>query len=578
MSRRSLVGLISALMLSLTAVKADNAVYTPAGSLWRVTDSVCAADFQLPMKIEPLLSANFGELRHNHFHSGLDIKTQGTVGKHVYAVADGWVSRVAVTRYGYGKAVYIDHPNGYTSVYGHLDAFAPRLDSVVRAAQYGSRSYFQNLYFEKGEIPVLRGERIALSGNTGGSGGPHLHFEIRETQSEEPMDPLLWLSDRFVDREKPRAQALAVYAKKGEGALSNGQEKAVVPLNTAEAPALPAVWGKVGLGLKAYDYMTGTTNVYGICHLRLFVDEKEVFSQQFNRFSFDESRYVNALADYGEWATRSSWIMRSFRLPFNGLDVYPVMLDDGYVTIDEQRPYPCRYELTDRSGNQTVVSFVLHGRKMEIPPVDSTLLCFYPQYDNEYVGTDVRLLIPRGSLYEPLFFRYDQRPSPYVSDYYDLHDLSVPVHSPLALEISLRRDPLSDKSRYYLSHLDSKGRWEFVPAVYSEGRMQADIRELGTYTVMIDSVPPKIILPGIDNVLKNALIRIGIRDDETDIGGYECLIDGAWALFEDDYKNTSIFYRPDGRALQRNGQTHTLSVKVWDACGNVRQKEWQFIY
>ncbi|MBQ9201172.1 MAG: M23 family metallopeptidase [Bacteroidales bacterium] len=578
MSRRMLVRTLSALMLFQTAVRADKAFSSPRRPAWRVTDSIRPSDFQPPLDIPLLLSANFGELRKNHFHTGLDIKTQGVTGKTVRAVADGWVSRLAVSRYGYGKAVYIDHPNGYTSVYGHLESFAPRLDSVVREAQYNGRSYVQNLFFEPGELPVSRGQALALSGNTGSSGGPHLHFEIRETESEEPMDPLLWFSDRIVDDVKPRVQALAVYAPAGEGVLSNGQDKQIVAVNTGQTPLLPAVWGRIGLGLKAYDYMSGTINVYGVCRLQLFVDEKEVFSQELNRFSFDESRYVNALTDYAEWALHNSWIMKSFRLPFNELDVYPSVLDDGYVTVEEERPYPCRYVLSDRHGNTTVVDFVLEGRKMEIPPVDTTLLCFSPQYDNRFVTPCLRLSLPRASLYEPLYFRYRQQPSSEASDIFELHDLPAPVHTSLSLELAVMRDHLADKGQYFLAHLNQRGRWEFVPAVYDDGWMRAEVRELGSYTVLTDTVAPKIILPSIDNVLKNVLIRIGIRDDETDIAGYECLIDGNWALFEDDYKNASIFYRPDGRALRRSEKPHRLSVKVWDVCGNVASKEWQFNY
>ena len=313
----------------------------------RLQDSISPSYFDLPLRIPPYLSANFGELREDHFHSGLDFKTQGVIDKPVYAIAPAFVSRVSVRVKGFGKAVYLDHPNGYTSVYGHLESFSPRLDSIVKAAQYAAESYEQNLLFSDEQIPVERGELIGYSGNTGSSGGPHLHFEIRQTESEDPVDPMFWYKDRIKDTSPPKMLALAIYAIDGQGILLNHggrlSAKEIIQLGQGGTVApdskLPLVWGKIGLGIKAYNYMNGTNNLYGLSRIRLFLDGEEIFQQDIGRFSFDESRYLNALVDYEEWVQNRSWIMKSFVEPFNKLDIYPVKINNGHIDVNQEREY-----------------------------------------------------------------------------------------------------------------------------------------------------------------------------------------------------------------------------------------------
>ena len=145
--------------------------------------------FQSPLEIPLILSGTFAELRSNHFHSGLDIKTQQQSGLKVMAAASGFVSRIKVSHFGYGKALYITHPNGYTTVYAHLQNFNPEIDAYIKHRQYKNESYEIELFPKAGELLVNNGDIVAYSGNTGGSGGPHLHFEIRNKQ-EHPMNPM----------------------------------------------------------------------------------------------------------------------------------------------------------------------------------------------------------------------------------------------------------------------------------------------------------------------------------------------------------------------------------------------------
>ncbi len=576
---------LSCLFLFLTVCLAS------ARTPFRVSDTIRAAQFDLPMRIAPVLSANFGELRANHFHSGLDFKTQGVIGKNVYAVEEGWVSRISVTRYGYGKALYIDHPNGYTSVYGHLSQFAPRIDSVLKAAQYESQSYFQQLYFQPGEIPVGRGEKVAESGNTGGSGGPHLHFEIRETKTEEPMDPLLWYADRVIDREKPQIYALAVY----DFAHSDMPEPRVFE-QFSDSLEIP-VWGRVGLGLKAYDRMTDTRNIYGIQHLQLEVDGKTVFSQDLSRYSFDESRYINALTDYRLWVRGKTWFMKSFREPGNYLNVYPKLVGDGYLEIDEERRYEVVYTLTDRHGNQTRLEFRLRGERPQCRFVSEATAEFsvvsdsrrairmYPEYGGHYSSWDVQVSLGPGSLYSPIDFRCTPKPFRPSSEaprsyapVYDVHTREVPLHRPITMLLRITEDVVGDPSRYYVAQYGDKGKWEYVGGTYEQGFISVRSTSFGSFTVLADSLPPKIIVPHIENAAKNDLIRILVQDAQSGVADCRCLIDGRWVLAEDDYKNDSFLVPLDERSIVPTGGEHRLCVMARDACGNQKQAEYMFHY
>ncbi len=562
---------------------------------YRLQDSVSPSYFDLPLRITPYLSANFGELRRDHFHSGLDIKTQGVINKPVYAIAPAFVSRINVREKGFGKAVYLDHPNGYTSVYGHLESFSPKLDSIVKNAQYTAELYEQNLVFSDGQIPVERGELLGYSGNTGSSGGPHLHFEIRHTESEEPVDPLFWYKDRIKDTSPPKMLALAIYAIDGQGILLNldGREslKEIIQLGqegtAVQNSKLPLVWGKIGLGIKAYNYMNGTNNRYGLSRIRLFLNGEEIFQQDIGRFSFDESRYVNSLVDYEEWVQNRSWIMKSFVDPFNKLDIYPVRHNDGYIDINQEQVYHFIYELYDVSGNKAQYSFQLQAKRMAIPQEDTTTLFFYPAYKNTYTSRDIFLEFPEASFYNKLAFGYDYMPPKNVTNpglrnhrlftgIHKIHQSTVPLHKAALIRIKINDDVLRDKSHYYLAALLPDNKIEYIEAIYANGFMEGKIPYFGDYTVLSDSLPPKIFLPQLEKNQKNSLIRILVLDDDSGIDTYRCTINGKWALFEYDYKTNTLTADLKDKRIDLLPADNLLQIYVKDKCGNEKYREWLF--
>ena len=230
--------------------------------------------FVSPFDFPLLLSGNFGELRANHFHGGVDFKTQGVVGKPIRCIADGYISRVTVTPGGYGQAVYITHDNGYTSVHGHLHKFMTEVEQVVEAYQYEHETFAVDLTFGPDRFPLKQGEVFALAGNEGYSFGPHLHMELRKTDTGEYIDPLQFYTDIIKDKTAPRATHIMLYPQAGKGVVAGSSKKKALSLAALQTPVM--AWGKIAVGIKAYDYMDGTSNNYGVRSVTLLVDSVEV--------------------------------------------------------------------------------------------------------------------------------------------------------------------------------------------------------------------------------------------------------------------------------------------------------------
>ena len=251
--------------------------------------------FISPFDFPLLLSGNFGELRANHFHGGVDFKTQGVVGKPIRCIADGYISRVTVTPGGYGQAVYITHDNGMTSVHGHLHQFMEEVHKVVEAYQYEHETFAVDLEFGPDKFPLKQGEVFALAGNEGYSFGPHLHMEIRKTDTGEYIDPLQFYTDLVKDTTAPRATHVMLYPQAGKGVVNGSSRKKIISLS-GRSPL--TAWGQIAAGIKAYDYMDGTSNNYGVRSVTLLVDSMEVFRSTVDGFLPNENRMINAWTDY----------------------------------------------------------------------------------------------------------------------------------------------------------------------------------------------------------------------------------------------------------------------------------------
>ncbi len=533
--------------------------------------------FGVPFDFPLYLSGNFGELRSNHFHGGLDFKTQGVVGKPLLAIADGYISKVTVTPGGYGNALYLTHDNGYTSVHGHLDRFLPEIARLVHEKQYEEQTFAVTLEFGPDEFRFRQGEVVAYAGNTGYSFGPHLHMEIRKTATNEPIDPLPFYKDKITDNIAPRATRIMVYGDEYRGKVAlNKPIKGATEINgriivncQLSIVNCMEAWGRISAAISANDYMNGTHNNYGVRYVRLYVDDRLVSSSDVDRFSFDENRLINSWTDYAEQRSTGRWYMRASIAENNELRMLRADEQRGWVTIDEERDYHFRYELEDLYGNRSIYRFVVRGKRMEIP---KRLPNYYDRMEasraNRFYTKGFELWMPQGTLFDDVELDYDVMPSESEqAPIYQLTTTRIPLRRAAEITLPTHKSESVDGSKLYVGRVDGMRR-TYCGGTYKYGRITANVTELGTYTVCADTIAPKITPIGSTSWRKQGRIVCRIADGETGIRDYRGTIDGRWVLFKYSSKNARLTC--DLRAEGIGPGRHQVEIKVTDMRGNVR--------
>jgi len=396
-------------------------------------------------------------LRNNHFHSGIDFKTQGVEGKPIHAVQDGYVSRISVSPWGYGNGLYLTHPDGTTTVYGHLQRFAPSIARYIKTQQYEQESFNVNLFLDPDQLPVKKGEIVAYSGNTGSSGGPHLHFEVRDTESEEVLDPIEYFKEKITDTRAPKIQGILVCPQPGKGVVNGSSRKLELKPVTAKngkqtITGKIEAWGEIGLAVKAYDYMDNTTNIYGVKDITLRQDSQIIYHSNLDRFAFDETRYLNSYVDYEEWKERRSFYMRSFVEPGNRLR-FNESINRGIIHIEEEKTYHLTYTLADAFGNTTRLSVWIEGKEQEIPEIETEgTELFHWMADNRFGAKGIRMTIPKGNLYDDLYFRYSVKEDGvdgYTADKTAAKngETIINTHTPEVIDITVTKNWVDDNNR-----------------------------------------------------------------------------------------------------------------------------------
>ncbi|MBQ8608253.1 MAG: M23 family metallopeptidase [Bacteroidaceae bacterium] len=526
--------------------------------------------FRQPFDFPLYLSGNFGELRSNHFHGGIDFKTQGVEGKQIHCIADGYISRASISPGGYGNAIYVTHDNGYTSVYGHLQKFPPRLAHMLREFQYTHETFVVDTIFTPDVFPVKRGEVIALAGNSGYSFGPHLHMEIRETETNEPIDPLLFYQDKIKDTTPPRATSLMVYPQKGRGMLvGKGSHKQAYSFAKSKDLSEPIkAWGVIGTAISANDYMDGTTNRYGVYSVTLSVDGEEIFSSTVDRFFFSENRLINSWVDYDEYIRHGKWYMKSFIAPGNSLRMLQSSENRGWVDICEERDYHFEYRLSDLYGNTSVYRFIVQGEPSEIPLEDVCQYTLSWDRSNLLQKPGMQLWIPRGVLYEDHEMDIDVSTDTMAVSYvYRMGEESVPMHENAFLSIGVLNNSVVDTTKYYMA--GKRGKWRgSVGGRYENGWVKARIRDLGvSYFVAVDTVAPRVEPIKQASWRKTGIVSFRISDTQTGIASYKGTMNGEFVLFEYSSKNRRLTCRLKETPVS-DIRPLALRLVVTDGCGN----------
>lgn len=530
---------------------------------------LCCTAFELrnPLDIPIELSANFAELRGNHFHSGLDFKTQQQIGQPVYAVYDGYVSRINIASNGYGNCLYINHPEiGLTTVYAHLDSFEPYIDSVLKAHQYAVEKFEVDLYLDSTKIPVKKGKRVATSGNSGSSGGPHLHFETRDLKTEAVIDPQTYYY--VIDDVKPRFHRIYITPIAGEGVVAGGALTKSYSLEQLKGNPVKA-YGRVGIGVRANDYMTNTGNIYGVNSLKVEVDGQVKFHYKNDRFSFDSTRYINSFIDYAIWSESRVMVMKTY-MPENACTEFiKEQTDGGYLLINENRDYNIRITIADFRGNTSVTNFTIRGDSTVIPVVSAYNggRYFIWNLPNTIVDGKFRFEVPKGSLYNSIYFKYNAaKDSTGYSDIHQLHYSTEPLQKYANITIPIKNDTISNKRQYYMAYSADGTKWSYSGwGEYHDGLISGQTRALGYYKVMVDKTQPSIKFLG----RAGNTICFKISDTGSGVGEMRGEIDGKWALFSYDAKKHTVSYTFDPARVEK-GKNHKVSFTLYDNCGNAR--------
>lgn len=560
-----LLSIITFLVLSLSAYS-------------QPLEPVDANYYAAPMKIPFFLAGNFAELRPNHFHGGIDIKTQGRTGIPVYAAADGFVSRISISSNGYGNALYIYHPNGTTTVYGHLESFAPQLQDYIRKIQYEKETFEINQLVPEGTLPIKKGEQIAKSGNAGSSGGPHLHFEIRRTKQEILLNPLLFHMP-VNDKTKPTIQCLMVYPVSDEAAVSGKHqpqrfETLLAGPGYKLKSKLPiSVWGKIGFGLQAVDLLDGNPNKCGIYSLKLSVDNELIYSFTMDDVVLEENKYINSHMDYAQAIQSGRRLYRTWIEPGNKLSIYDVAQKRGIYQATDKKPHQVKYEITDAYGNSTSLAFTIQSKEVAITPSALRGEQFKYNRNNHIRNDDLEFNIPEGALYDDVDFQYVKKPKllKFYSPIYQLHNASIPLHFACPLRIKAVNLPAKLESKVMLAQVNPiSGSVYSATGKFVDGWVEGNIRVLGNYALVVDTVAPKIIPLSIakkTTLQEPTRLRFSITDNLSGIESFRGTIDKQWVLFEYDLKNNLITYTFDKGRLQF-GKTHALNLEVTDFKGN----------
>ena len=534
-------------------------------------------EIEHPLKSVTTLSGNYAELRRNHFHGGLDFRTGGVENKPIYAIDEGYVSKISISPRGYGKLAYINHPNGYTSLYAHLNEFTSKLDSIVKARQYEKQSFDIEISFQPHEYPVKKGEQFALSGNTGSSGGPHLHFEIRKTDDYTLLNPLeLNKYFKVEDALPPRILAVKIYGMNDNGIVNNTREKKFqVVANTAKNRTLQGgsdirAWGEIGFSVKARDYMTGTYFAHTPRIIKLYVDNELISEVNIDNIKFSDSRAMNSFIDYSQFIKTGEYYMKSFPDANSPLTIFKDTKYQGIYHITEERAYPVRYEVYDDFELQDAVSFTIQGKKTEIPKSKKTYFSYLPCKESHvFDQKDFLIYFPENALYSDLKLEYKKTALPkFYSDVHTIGNLEIPLHTFCDISIKIDRDTLENKGKYFIAKLSSNyiitGS---AGGVYVDGFMVGKINAFERFAVAADTGKPIITPVNTTDLHRRPYLRFKILDALSGIARYDGYIDDEWVLFEYDVKTHTITYKMDKERIKQN-KNHKFKLVVTDMCGN----------
>jgi len=509
--------------------------------------------FRYPLDLPPTTAGSFGELRPNHFHSGLDFKTNNRTGYPVRAAQDGYISRLRVQFGGFGNAIYITHPNGFTTVYGHVESFSSAMTKLIRQQQYQQQSFEVDFNLGPLQLPVCQGDVIALSGNAGASEGPHLHFEIRDSETQQTINPQLF-GLTIPDKVPPALGMICVYHL-GNDPFSEKTPRQFFGVAGAAGhyhllkPQVINVGGETGFGITATDMNSTSFNHNGIYSIELKVDGRTVYTFAVERFAFDQTHAINAYIDYPIFLSLHKFIQKCFILPGSKISLYPQSVNRGIVNFNDDALHDVEYVVKDIAGNTS--SLKVKVKSSSSKPVQQAVqagtLLFHYDKQNEFSNDKVKLAVPPGNLYDDVYFTYSTLPEKKgtFSEVHRIHNRFTPVNDTMQLWIKPDNSIGQLTSKAVI--VNAQGVCE--PSIYEDSYVKSNVRTFGDYFIKVDTNPPFIrplnIREGV-NMAKMQRIALKIGDNMSGVKSYAGKIDGQWVLMEWDFKTRVLSYKFDG--------------------------------
>ena len=535
--------------------------------------------FQNPLDIPLELSGTFGELRSNHFHAGLDIKTQGKVGFKVFAVADGYISRIKVQQYGYGKTIYITHPNGYTSVYGHLSKFNTKIDAYVKRIQYKKENYETgNIFPKKGAFILKKGQIIAFSGDTGGSGGPHLHFEIRDTKTEHVINPILF-GISIPDSKSPTIQSLLGYPLSEDARINqqnNSHKISIKHMGNGKyiADRITAS-GTIGFGIHVFDRLDNAWNKNGIYSLEMLVNGKRHYYHDVSTFSFAESKYLNLLIDYSYYKKYKKRIQKTFKENKNELSIYKGLINNGKINIKSGFNYSIEIIAKDIVGNTSSVKIPVIGKKSNAvfkKQKDTTAYKIIADNFQKFKKENITIAFPKNTFYQDIYldFKVD-------SGVAKVHTPSIPLNKSYTLTFNVSKYTAQEKEQLYIANTEYAKYPRYVNTRKKDTTFYTTTKTLGKYTLKIDTLKPDVkILYIYDKqwITSAKTLKVKVSDIDSGIKNWRATIDDTWVLMQYNHKKGVLTYNFSDKILV--GSKHIFKIVLSDNVGNTTERSITF--
>ena len=534
--------------------------------------------FSKPMNLPFNLAGSFGEPRPDHFHSGIDIKTNGVEGEPVFAIGDGYISRIRVSPYGYGKAIYITHTNGYTSVYGHLSKFYGAIEKYIHAQHYLQQKSELDLTLDAKQFPLKQNDTIAFSGNTGGSTAPHLHFEIRNTKTEHALNPLdFYPASFYVDTIPPQINKVKINSIYSDIYSSFSQYYFLKKVNN-NLYAIDSIIIEndtlVSFSFEGFDKQDNSENKNGIKKMIIFQENKLGFKYDLTEIDFDKTRMCNAFVDYHEMMNDSGYFYNGYQLPGNKLNYYSVGNGTFPLKNGKNEFYITCY---DYNENETKINLNVFKRDADV--MVDTAAAYNP--DEIYADVSInkndsislknfKINFSANTFYDNIFLRIEKSTKEKIEQYL-ISNFALTIPLQRSAKVEFKSSIKNNRSKIVVVRQNQKGKETALKTTFDKTKFYADTKELGTFYLKYDTTKPEIKILN----LNSEIINIKITDNLSGINTYSGYIDNKWINFYYDAKSNELQYNVDEYCTKGE---HLLKIIVTDNVGNKTTVQQKFIY